>query len=111
MRTEEVIAGIFNGIVNAYNMVSNVECLPYAVFQVNENPVSNKDGVYRYDHGVVINVVAGNFDECKDISDRVMKNLLSLRNDAPSVTNLAVSGETDGDIYMRKMECLIIEFV
>lgn len=79
MRTEEVIAGIFNGIVNAYNMVSNVECLPYAVFQVNENPVSNKDGVYRYDYGVVINVVAGNFDECKDISDRVMKNLLSLR--------------------------------
>ena len=64
MRTEEVIAGIFNGIVNAYNMVSNVECLPYAVFQVNENPVSNKDGVYRYDYGVVINVVAGNFDEC-----------------------------------------------
>ena len=62
-------------------MVSNVECLPYAVFQVNENPVSNKDGVYRYDYGVVINVVAGNFDECKDISDRVMKNLLSLRND------------------------------
>ena len=98
MRTEEVIAGIFNGIVNAYNMVSNVECLPYAVFQVNENPVSN-------------NVVAGNFDECKDISDRVMKNLLSLRNDDLSVTNLAVSGETDGDIYMRKMECLIIEFV
>ena len=82
MRTEEVIAGIFNGIVNAYNMVSNV-----------------------------INVVAGNFDECKDISDRVMKNLLSLRNDDLSVTNLAVSGETDGDIYMRKMECLIIEFV
>lgn len=41
-------------------MVSNVECLPYAVFQVNENPVSNKDGVYRYDYGVVINVVAGN---------------------------------------------------
>ena len=80
MRTEEVIAGIFNGIVNAYNMVSNVECLPYAVFQVNENPVSNKDGVYRYDYGVVINVVAGNFDECKDISDRVMKNLLSLRH-------------------------------
>lgn len=46
MRAEEVIAGIFNGIVNAYNMVSNVECLPYAVFQVSENPVSNKDGVY-----------------------------------------------------------------
>ena len=111
MRTEEVIAGIFNGIVNAYNMVSNVECLPYAVFQVNENPVSNKDGVYRYDYGVVINVVAGNFDECKDISYRVMKNLLSLRNYDRSVTNLAVSGETDGDIYMRKMECLIIEFV
>ena len=111
MRTEEVIAGIFNGIVNAYNMVSNVECLPYALFKVNENPVSNKDGVYRYDYGVVINVVAGNFNECKDISDRVMKNLLSLRNDDLSVTNLAVSGETDGDIYMRKMECLIIEFV
>lgn len=103
--------GFLTGFVNAYNMVSNVECLPYAVFQVNENPVSNKDGVYRYDYGVVINVVAGNFDECKDISDRVMKNLLSLRNDDLSVTNLAVSGETDGDIYMRKMECLIIEFV
>ena len=56
MRTEEVIAGIFNGIVNAYNMVSNVECLPYAVFQVNENPVSNKDGVYRYDYEILTNV-------------------------------------------------------
>ena len=76
MRTEEVIAGIFNGIVNAYNMVSNVEYLPYAVFQVSENPVSSKDGVYRYDHGVVINVVAGNFEEFKDISDPVINNLL-----------------------------------
>lgn len=54
-------------------MVSNVESLPYAVFQVSENPVSSKDGVYRYDHGVVINVVAGSFDECKDISDRVRR--------------------------------------
>ena len=60
-------------------MVSSVESLPYAVFQVSENPVSSKDGVYRYDCSVVINIVAGNFDECKDISDRVMKNLLSLR--------------------------------
>ena len=111
MRTEVAIAGIFNGVVDAYNMVSNVESLPYAVFQVSENPVSSKDGVYRYDHGVVINIVAGSFDECQDISDRVMKNLLSLRDDDLSVTNLAISGETDGDIYMRKMECLIIEFV
>ena len=45
MRTEEAIAGIFNGVVDAYNMVSNVESLPYAVFQVSENPVSSKDGV------------------------------------------------------------------
>ena len=44
MRTEEAIAGIFNGVVDAYNMVSNVESLPYAVFQVSENPVSSKDG-------------------------------------------------------------------
>ena len=111
MRTEKAIAGIFNGVVNAYNMVSSVESLPYAVFQVSENPVSSKDGVYRYDCSVVINIVAGNFDECKDISDRVMKNLLSLREDDLSVTNLTGSGETDGDIYMRKIECLIIDFV
>lgn len=48
MRTEEAIAGIFNGVVDAYNMVSNVESLPYAVFQVSENPCPVKMAVYRY---------------------------------------------------------------
>ena len=54
MRTEEAIAGIFNGVVDAYNMVSNVESLPYAVFQVSENPVSSKDGSLRWERKLTL---------------------------------------------------------
>ena len=58
MRTEEAIAGIFNGVVDAYNMVSNVESLPYAVFQVSENPVSSKD--VKKAHGSHFKIVVTN---------------------------------------------------
>lgn len=108
---EKILAGIFEGIIDAYNTVTNVDKLPYATFQTSKSPVANKDGVYRYDHNVEINIVCGNFDDCKNITGKIVKNLFALRNDDINVTNLSESGESDSDIYVKKIECLIIELL
>ena len=44
---EKILAGIFEGIIDAYNTVTNVDKLPYATFQTSKSSVAKKDGVYR----------------------------------------------------------------
>lgn len=108
---EQVLNDLFENSVDAYNVVANVNGLPYAVFSVGSTPRSTKEGIYRYDHNVDISIVAGSFDKCKSITGEVVKKLLDLRGDDLTVTNLTESGEGDSDIYVNKIECLIIEFV
>ena len=108
---EKILSEVFTGIVDVYNIVANVEQLPYATFSIGKTPRFDKEGIYRYDHDVDISVVAGDFDKCKSITSDIMKKLLGLRGDDLIVTNLTESAEGDSDTYVNKIECLIIELV
>lgn len=108
---EDVLSKVFDGVVDAYNTIASVEQLPYATFSVSSSPKSTKDGVYRHDHNIEINVVTGKFDSCKAISGEIIENLMMLTNDDLSVVNISSGIEGDTDIYVNKIECLIIELV
>ncbi|WP_270487820.1 hypothetical protein [Butyricimonas synergistica] len=108
---EQVLKELFDGVVDVYNVVTNVSELPYAVFAVNSTPRSTKDGVYRFDHSVDITIVTGSYDSNKTISDEIERKLFTLKENDFGLTISPGGIESDSDTYVNRIECLIIELV